>query len=380
MAFETIAKGSPTVSQDLDTAILQVIAQAGFTNAARNPLAQDASTRSYERLSLNGKSAMLMIAPPGNEGANPPCPPHADEQTRQKLGWNALSRLAASRVEAFVAVGDHLNANGFSAPKVLAVDANAGVAVIEDLGNDLYADIIKDGKADEIALYHEAGATLAALHAIEPPKSLPSPLTPWPILDFDAVALRENANLFIDWTPKFLGREAVSTLDLADWAAIRDDLVGEILTQPRAFTLRDYHAENILWLPEREGVGRVGLLDFQDAVHGYRAWDFAMLLHDARRDVSPAAHCAAVRAYIDLTGANEADFSRELAIQGAINALRILGIFSRLVGRDGKQRYREFMPREAGHLASVISHPRLKDLKGWVEKNAPLAAFAGAMS
>ena len=367
-------------TESFEETIERVMVQAGFVGAVRTPLAQDASTRSYERISLNGRYAILMKAPLGNESSNPPCPPDAGEATRKLLGWNALSRLAASRVDAFVAVGDHLTRHGFSAPKILAVDAAIGVAVIEDLGNDLYANIIADGNADEVQLYHAAGETLAALHAITPPKTLASPLKPWPILDFDRIALRENADLFVEWTPKFLGKDAVSAEDHATWCAIRDDLIGEILTQPRAFTLRDYHAENVLWLPERNGIARVGLLDFQDAVHGYRAWDFAMLLHDARRDVSPDAYSAAVRAYLDKTGANESDFATELAIQGAINALRILGIFSRLVGRDNKQRYREFMPREAGHLAAVMNHPRLRDLKSWVEKNAPLTAFSGAIS
>lgn len=368
------------VSTPFEEAVLRVMAEAGFGDAVRDPLDQDASTRSYERIAYNGVTAILMKAPPGNEGANPPCPPDADEATRKVLGWNALSRLAASRVEAFVAVGDHLASQGFSAPKILAVDAAAGVAVIEDLGNDLYANVIAEGRADEVALYAAAGETLAALHNTVPPDSLPSPLGPWPILDFDRIALRENANLFVEWTPQFLGKSGVSGEENASWCAIRDDLIGEILTQPRAFTLRDYHAENVLWLPSRDGIARVGLLDFQDAVHGYRAWDFAMLLHDARRDVSQPAHQAAVHAYLDKTGTNEGSFTEELAIQGAINALRILGIFCRLVGRDGKQRYREFMPREAGHLGAVMNHPRLKDLKAWIEKNAPLEAFARATS
>jgi N-acetylmuramate 1-kinase len=139
--------------------------------------------------------------------------------------------------------------------------------------------------------------------------------------------------------------------------------------------LRDFHAENLVWLPDRHGIARVGLLDFQDAVKGFRAWDFSMLLHDARRDVSADAHEAAVRAYLDAIGASRDDFDEELAIQGAINALRILGIFSRLIGRDGKQRYRQFMPREARHLETVLSHPRLADLKHWIEQHAPLENF-----
>lgn len=376
MAFEAETQ----TKASFEDSIHAVMVESGFEGALRIPLAQDASTRAYERISLGGTTAILMKAPPSNEGTNPPCPPHADEQTRKALGWNALSRLAASRVEAFVAVGAHLTSHGFSAPKILAVDAAAGVAVIEDLGHDLYAHVIGEGRADEVMLYTVAGEALAALHKIPRPAALPSPLGPWPILDFDAIALRENADLFVEWTPKFLGGKSVSGDELKAWCAIRDDLIGEILTQPRAFTLRDYHAENNIWLPAREGIARVGLLDFQDAVHGYRAWDFAMLLDDARRDVSPAAYKAAIEVYLDQTGALKSDFAQELAIQGAINALRILGIYSRLVGRDGKQRYRDFMPRQAGHLGRIMGHPRLKDLKAWVDKNAPLSPFLNTLS
>lgn len=359
-----------------EAAIASALHSAGFGEADRQKFDQDASTRSYERLRHGDRTAILMKAPPGNEDG--PCPPGADEGTRKALGWNALSRLAASRVEAFVAVGNHLRSHGFSAPSILADNAPVGVAVVEDLGDDLYARVIAEGRADEVELYRVAAEALAKLHQTPIPHSLPSPIGPWHILDFDGVALRENANLFIDWTPRFLGVDGFSATARADWAEIRDTLIGEILNHPRAFTLRDYHAENILWLPERDGIARVGLLDFQDAVHGYRAWDFAMLLHDARRDVSHAAYEATIRAYLDATGAERAAFDEELAIQGAINALRILGIFSRLVGRDGKQRYRQFMPREAGHLAQVLTHPRLKALQKWVERYVPLQAFTQA--
>ena len=359
-----------------DAAIAAALLEAGFGDADRQKFDQDASTRSYERVRYGGRTAILMKAQPGNEDG--PCPPDADEETRRALGWNALSRLAASRVEAFVAVGDHLRGHGFSAPATLAVNAPAGVAVVEDLGDDLYARVIAEDRADEVELYRMAGQALAALHQTPVPSILSSPIGPWPILDFDAIALRENANLFVDWTPRFLGLDGFSADARAEWSDIRDTLIGDILTHRRAFTLRDYHAENILWLPEREGIARVGLLDFQDAVHGYRAWDFAMLLHDARRDVSAEAYEATIRAYLDATGSERAPFDEELAIQGAINALRILGIFSRLVGRDGKQRYRQFMPREAGHLAQVLTHPRLKALQSWVERYVPLEAFTQA--
>jgi hypothetical protein len=156
----------------------------------------------------------------------------------------------------------------------------------------------------------------------------------------------------------------------ARWEKIRDGLIVKALGFPRALTIRDYHAENLLWLPEREGLQRVGLLDFQDAVRGWRAWDFSMLLHDARRDVSAAAAEAALRAYLDETGANEAEFRRELCVLGAINTMRILGIFARLAARDGKQRYLSFMPREWGHLSRTLAHPALADARAFVQEVA----------
>src|SRR5262249_23189191 len=104
-----------------------------------------------------------------------------------------------------------------------------------------------------------------------------------------------------------------------------------------------------------------------DAIRGWRGWDFAMLLHDARRDVSPAASEAAIARYLGQTGADEAEFRRELCVLGALNACRILGVFSRLVARDGKARYREFMPREWGHLARIVQHPALRELRDFAE-------------
>lgn len=348
-------------------ALARLLEQTGFAAAERAPLAGDASTRRYERLILPDRRAMLMDAPRSNESA--PCPPGATPAERRLLGWNATSRLAASRVEAFVAVANHLRALGLAAPEIYGADVEAGYAVIEDLGDSLYAHVIPDG-ADENALYVEAARVLAAVHKAPVPQRLDAPGgAPWPLLEYDALALEVNADLFVEWLPK-AADVRIDDSARARWEQVRDGLIVKALGFPRAFTIRDYHAENLLWLPQREGLQRVGLLDFQDAVRGWRAWDFAMLLHDARRDVSPDAADAAVRAYLEETGASEADFRRELCVLGAINAMRILGIFARLAARDGKQRYLSFMPREWGHLARTLEHPSLADARAFVEEVA----------
>lgn len=361
----------PTSGGDADiaraVALERMLVATGFAGARREPIAGDASTRRYERLIDGDRQAILMDAPRGNEA--PPCPPYASEAERRALGWNAVSRLAASRVEAFVAVSDHLNELGLSAPLILGVNVPAGYAVVEDLGEGVFARVLEDGE-DEIKLYCAAADVLAQVHAAPMPDALPGPVGDWPLLDFDALALAANADLFIEWTPQLAPEICIDDTARGRWETIRDALVAEALAMPRAFTIRDYHAENLLWLPERDGVRRVGLLDFQDAVRGWPAWDFAMLLQDARRDVSPVAAEAAVARYLRRSGMEEAAFRRQLALLGALNAMRILGIFARLAHRDGKQRYRQFLPREWGHLAANLRHPELGDLRAFVTEIA----------
>jgi aminoglycoside/choline kinase family phosphotransferase len=353
---------------DRSEALARLLRETGFENAVRTPLAGDASTRRYERLRDGDRRAMLMDAPPSAESK--PCPPGATPAERRTMGWNATARLAASRVEAFVAVANYLESIGLAPPKIYGADCEAGYAILEDLGDDLYANVIPQG-TDEIALYEEAARVLAHVHQAPPP---PARLegagkASWPLLDYDALALEVNADLFVDWLPR-AADVRIDDAARARWEKVRDGLIVKALGFPRAFTIRDYHAENLLWLPKRDGLQRVGLLDFQDAVRGWRGWDFSMLLHDARRDVSPAAHDAAVRAYLEASGASEAEFQRELAVLGAINTMRILGIFARLTSRDNKPRYLAFMPRMWAHLGRTLEHPSLADARHFVESVA----------
>jgi hypothetical protein len=355
------------MTSETDRAIPAFLAQAGFAGAVRVPLAGDASTRRYERIQARGRRAMLMIAPPSTE--SPPCPVGATVEQRRQLGWNATSLLAASRVEAFVAVAAYLREIGLAAPEILGVDLAHGLAIVEDLGDDLFAQVIPRG-ADEVRLYEEAARVLAHVHQAEAPRQLQGAGgAVWPVLDYDGLALQTNADLFVEWLPRAV-EVRITEAQRARWEAVRDGLIAAAVTFPRAFTIRDYHAENLLWLPERAGLQKVGLLDFQDALRGWRAWDFTMLLHDARRDVSRPAHEAAVRAYLAASGAAEAPFQHELAVLGALNCMRILGLFARLSARDGKQRYLAFMPRMWGHLARTLAHPGLEDARALVSEVA----------
>ncbi|KCZ93288.1 aminoglycoside phosphotransferase family protein [Hyphomonas johnsonii] len=342
------------------------LARAGWGDAARYPMGEDASTRRYIRLVRPDAAQALLMDAPRIEAD--PCPPDADDATRNAMGWNALTRLAASRVDAFVLLAEFLTGYGFRPPRIFAHDTASGFALIEDFGDGReLARQIERGLVDETQAYVAAADVLSKLHDLPVPERLESQGEVWPILDFDRLALATNADLYADWLPQFSGGSALEGKARTRWEAERDALIEQAMTFPRTFTMRDFHAENLLWLPD----GQIGLLDFQDAVRGWDAWDMAMLTQDARREVSPAAAEAAIRQYLDNMGKSRAEFDERLAVIGTLNALRIAGIFARLVIRDGKPRYRDFQPRQLAILARNLSHPALAGMKAFVQDTTP---------
>lgn len=363
--------------RDREERRLAFLADAGLADARRESLAGDASTRRYERLHpVVGAPLILMDAPPSAESA--PAPADASPERRIALGYNACARLAASRVEAFAAVAGWLRGRGLSAPAVHALDVGAGLAVIEDLGDGLYARRIEAG-ADAAPLYAAAVDLLADLTAEAPPTRLPytdkSMTGAWPLPVYDDLALRTGADVFLDWWPAFARRPAFDTAARAEWEALWAPVRARGEAGASAFTHRDYHAENLLWLDGRAGAARVGLLDFQDAVRGHPAWDLLSLLQDARRDVDPALEAAMIDRHLAARPGVDADaFRRDYAALAALNAARVLGVFSRLVARDGKGRYARFTPRMWAHLARDLAHPDLAALRAWFDRHAPAEA------
>jgi aminoglycoside/choline kinase family phosphotransferase len=329
----------------------------GWRGAAIAPLPGDASTRSYARVRLGDRKAMLMDQPQTAE--TPAAAKDATPEERRALGYNAVARLAGADVGRFVAVAEHLRGLGLSAPEIYAADTKQGLVLIEDLGDRLYADVLADG-ADEPALYEAAAEVLARLHAQVAPELLHA---------FDETAQIAETDLMTEWfLPYALGRP-VTADEIAEHRALwRAALTGQV---PPVFVHRDYHAQNLLWMPERSGLARVGLIDFQDAVAGTRAYDLISLTEDARRDVAPEIAEAATRRYLAATGADAEAFRAQMAVAAAQRNAKIAGIFARLYKRDGKPRYLDYLPRVWGHLNRDLEHPALSDLKSWYDRTIP---------
>lgn len=348
------------------------LAAAGWGDAVRQPLAGDASSRRYIRLNRGSHRAILMDQPQAAE--TPVAPAGASVETRRRLGYNALARLAGADCARFVAVAAHLRSLGLSAPEILAADTPAGLVLLEDLGEALFADVLAAG-GDEAELYRAAAEVLARLHAAPAPATLPNGQPGGlPLHAYDETALLAEIDLLTEWYfPVGVGRPA-DPEEIAEHRGLWQAALGGVDTS--VFVHRDFHAQNLIWLPDRKGAARVGLIDFQDAVAGARAYDLISLTEDARRDVCAAVGTLTTDHYLAAMAAgghplDRAAFAAEAALFAAQRNVKIVGIFARLHKRDGKAQYLRYLPRVWSYLRRDLEHPALAALKIWYERKIP---------
>jgi aminoglycoside/choline kinase family phosphotransferase len=295
------------------------VAEAGWPDARIEPLAGDASFRRYFRIVDDGRSAVLMDAPPQHEDCRP-----------------------------FLAVADHLLDLGFAPPRILHRDLMQGLVLLEDFGDARMAEVIAADPAREVPIYQAAIDLLRDLH-LHPA----GPFSP-----YDLATYQREAALFPEWYMPAVG------LDPAQgYAEAWNEALGNLTVFNGAHSvtvLRDYHAENIMLLPD----GGLGLLDFQDALAGHPAYDLVSLLQDARREVSPELEAAMLDHYGPLDRA-------AYALLGAQRNAKILGIFTRLWKRDGKPRYLAYQPRIWRYLERDLAHPALAPVARWFDAHVP---------
>jgi len=351
-------------------AMAAFLTESGWGAASRAPLPGDASTRHYIRLSLNGRTAMLMDQPQHAETAGAPV--DATPEMRRALGYNAMARLAGADCGRFVAAARYLRRCGLAAPEVYAADVGQGFLILEDLGDDLYTDVIARG-GNERAMYQAAIEALARLHAEAAPSELAKDK---PLFRYDETAMLAETDLLTEWfLPAALDRSIGSDVKDEHRALWREAL--KALTGTPVFVHRDFHAQNLLWREGREGLSRVGVVDFQDALAGSPAYDVVSLLEDARRDVAPELADAMTEIYLKKSRENgvrvdSEQFRLSAALLAAQRNAKIIGIFARLAKRDKKPRYLAHLPRVWRYMERDVSHPALKQLKAWYERTVPL--------
>jgi N-acetylmuramate 1-kinase len=351
-------------------AMRDLLRNTGWADAQRSFMQGDASTRMYERLTrANGESAILMIS-----YARPDGPP-----IRYGRSYSAIARLAEN-IRAFVAVSEGLRSQGLSAPKILGADIGAGLAIVEDLGGEG----VVGGDGQPIPeRYLAAVAVLAYLHGRKLPDMLPvrgGGFYHVPPYDLDALLI--EIELLVDWYAQRAAVRPITSGARATFINLWRQVLIEIATAPANWTLRDYHSPNLIWLPERDGLARVGLLDFQDCVLGHPAYDVVSLGQDARIDVPGDLELKMLGSYARLRREKDPTFDvetfvRAYSILGAQRATKVLGIFARLDRRDQKPQYLAHLPRVENYLRKNLRHPALADIKAWYETNLPNIFRAG---
>ena len=304
------------------------LATCGWRGAEIVPLAGDASFRRYFRVVNGDRTAVLMDAPPPHEDPRP-----------------------------FVAVAEWLASVGLSAPQILARDLRRGLLLLGDFGDWRLREFLDDDPAREHDLYELATDVLIHLHQHPPmPRLKPHGLDQW----------LEELKLFTEWYCPAVGIEVDTEAYRAAWTKVLEPVANDGLSP--VTVLRDYHAENVMLVEGREGVGHFGLLDFQDAVAGHPAYDLASVLEDARRDVPPELERAMIDRYATATGHGEA-LERAYWALAAQRNTRILGVFTRLWKRDNKPHYRRFQPRMWGLLERDLARPHLEPVRDWFDTN-----------
>jgi N-acetylmuramate 1-kinase len=350
-------------------------AQESWRGARITHLQGDASTRSYARLVGADDTAILMDAPIQPDG-----PPVRDGKS-----YSRIAQLAENMVRPFVAISTVLRRAGLSAPEVQAFDLDKGLALVEDLGDGVFAAELAAG-ASQAEIWRAAVDALVRLREVLVPPSLPLPDGTTHVLPRrDRAAFEIEIELLLDWYwPAIKGSpvpESVRAEFIALWAPVLDRL----LALPGGWFLRDYHSPNLIWLPERAGVARVGIIDFQDALNEHFAFDLVSLLQDARVTVPEelerelfAYYCAEVS--VREPAFDRVAFAAAYAGFGAQRNTRLLGLWVRLLKRDGKPQYMRLIPHTWGYLMRNLRAPELAGLAAWYDHYFPPEQRTGQLA
>jgi aminoglycoside/choline kinase family phosphotransferase len=293
----------------------------GLTNCQIKKIAGDASFRSYYRVFFEEKTFILMFAPPSHEDVAP-----------------------------FIKIDEILVDNGFHAPKILAKNIDLGFILLEDFGDETYSKSLQKNIANEYFLYEKACDALIKIQKI--------PLKNIDILHYNHATLFREVMLFIDWYLPFKNHK-ISLQQIQDYKFHWIELFDKLSKKNQALVLRDYHADNLMVLNNKNGFEAVGLLDFQDALIGSCAYDLLSLLEDARRDVDEKNKQKLFDYFISTANYNREDFLIDYEIISLQRNIKILGIFARLHLRDGKNQYIGFMPRVKGFVESRLDKTNL---------------------
>jgi len=303
-------------------------------------LKSDASFRKYTRYIKDNGSLIVMDCPPDKEN-----------------------------LPNYIKTNEILKNSGFSVPDIHESDTKNGFALIQDFGDTSFKNVLNkefEGVEfpDEMRLYERAVDALIKMHQ-EIPKNLDLPV-------YNDKMLVDESSLFIEWYLTVLNGEKLSKQEQNDFIIILKDLLKHTKDFQKVFVHRDYHAENLFWLPEEQGIRRIGIIDFQDAVYGSPIYDLVSLLEDARREVSKTVVEAMITKYLKaFPQYSRKDFLASYSILSLQRNLKIVGIFTRQAAKYKRSEYLKYLSRVWGYINGSLRHPLLLPMKNWLDIHIP---------
>ena len=352
-----ILKRNETINRFMD--------QSGLNGGTRYFFEGDASSRRYERIVTDTSAMLLMDMPSRPDGP----------VVRNGKSYSSIAHLAEG-IGAVVAINDYLVNLNYSVPTTYEVDIQHGLALIEPLGSNVFGTMIARGD-DMREPMKVAVKVLADMAKRNWPNNVPvRESSNYQLANYDLDAMMIEVDLLPSWFWPLHKKSEASAEIRTDFSTAWQAILPDVWPDQPVWTLRDYHSPNLLWMPEREGLRRVGIIDTQDCVMGHPAYDLVSMLQDARVDIDSQQVDELYDYYCDLRSVaghfNRQEFSRAFAILGAQRATKILGIFARLSRRDGKHVYLNHIPRVSRYLKRNLAHPDLAILKKWYDRNLPL--------
>jgi N-acetylmuramate 1-kinase len=360
------AHGSWVKALQREIALRKFLEAAGRGECPRRYFQGDASTRRYELIAAPGRTEVLMDMPARSDHMI----------VKDGKSYSNLVHLADD-ISAVLAINHYLSSLGYAAPKILTADAQQGFALIEYLRGEVHGDLMRRG--DDMAQPFSAAVdVLVDIAGQEWPATVTTPQgVRHDLHTFDVSTLQFETSLLPAWFWPHLFNKPAPTDAVASFEAIWQDLLSHLPEDVTVWVLRDYHSPNLIWMPQRTGLQRTGIIDSQDAALGHPAYDLVSLLQDARVDVAPETQDYFFMAYLQRREARKSfdqkSFTAAYAILGAQRATRLLGTFTRLSKRDGKHQYLQHRPRVARYLVRNLQHPALESLKAWYQEHLPQA-------
>ena len=316
---------------------------AGWENANRSFLAGDASLRSYDRVELNGKTAVLMDAPP---------PPDPENYLPAQL----------VDIPRWLLVDGLLKNLGVHSPQVFAHDIQNGFVLLEDLGDNSFTRMLDSGY-DARTLYRMATESL-----IKVGKDFK--MAPDKEYIYDKERMMADIDHLPNWVVKCVSKINMTPAQWEEYHDIWSELIDKMARVPRGPALYDYHVDNLILTPSNS----CGVLDFQDVRTTAATYDIMTLLEDERRLVDPAIKQEMLDLYFgafpELNTPEIRSLSEMVALQRHI---KVVGQFIRYYHKDGKDKYMKYVPLVWYLIENCLENPYAKRLKEWMDKYVPVS-------